>query len=155
MEPDPLARIILRESFCEALSVLTDQETLERFRQLLELNLSNAVEESESLRSLPLPNVVVRPVVRAVGEVILNTTLETISSTLDSPDGEDAVQAVAASIIDAVFTGPAVQELESLAKDISLQVIDHMKEVVEVKKWSLPDEQEQRPQMSWEQDEEI
>ncbi len=136
-------------------SILTDEETLERFRQLLELNLENAVEESESLRSLPLPRVVVKPVVRAVGEVILNTTLETISSTLDSPDGEDAVQAVAASIIDAVFTGPAVQELESLAKDISLQVIDHMKEVVEVKKWSLPDEQEQRPQMSWEEEAEL
>ena len=135
-------------------SILTDEETLERFRQLLELNLSNAVEESESLRSLPLPHLVVKPVVRAVGEVLLDTTLETISSTLDSPEGEEAVQAVAASVIDAVFTGPALEEFESLAKDISLQVIDHMKEVVEVKKWALPDEQEQRPQMSWEQDEE-
>jgi hypothetical protein len=136
-------------------SILTDEETLERFRQLLELNLENAVEESESLRSLPLPHIVVKPVVRTVGEVLLDTTLETISSTLDSPEGEEAVQAVAASIIDAVFTGPAIEEIESLAKDISLQVIDHMKEVVEVKKWALPGEQEQRPQMSWETDEEI
>ena len=41
-------------------------------------------------------------------------------------------------------------ELEALAKDISLQVIDHMKEVVAVKKWALPDEQEKRPPMPWE-----
>jgi hypothetical protein len=30
-----------------------------------------------------------------------------------------------------------------------------MKEVVEVKKWALPDEQEQRPKMSWEEDDEV
>lgn len=131
-------------------SILTDQETLERFRQLLELNLENAVEESEGLRSLPLPHVVVKPVVRAIGEVILNTTLETISATLDSPDGREAVQAVASSIIENVLTGPALAEMESLARDISLQVIDHMKEVVVVKKWTLPKEQVTRPPMPWE-----
>jgi hypothetical protein len=133
-------------------SILTDPETIERFRLLLELNLENAVADSESLRSLPLPHVVVKPVVRAVGEVILETTLETITTTLDSPDGEAAVQAVASSILDSVSTGPALAELESLARDISLQVIDHMKEVVEVKKWSLPDQQARRPSMPWEED---
>ncbi len=131
-------------------SILTDQETIERFRLLLTLNLENAVAESESLRSLPLPHLVVAPVVRTVGEVILETTLETISSTLDSPDGEEAVQAVAASIIDAFFEGPALAELESLVRDISLQVIDHMKEVVAVQKWAVPDGEAERPPMPWE-----
>jgi hypothetical protein len=131
-------------------AILTDEETIERFRQLLQLNLANAVDESESLRSLPLPHVVVKPVVSTVGEVILDTTLETISTTLDSIDGQEAVQALADSILDALFYGPALSELESLAKDISLQVIDHMKEVVAVKKWALPDEQEKRPPMPWE-----
>ena len=134
-------------------SILTDQETLERFRQLLQLNLDNAVAESESLRSLPLPHLVVAPVVRTVGEVILDTTIETISSTVDSPDGEEAVQALAAAILDSIFYGPALLEIESLAKDISIQVIDHMKEVVEVKKWTLPDEETQRPAMSFEENE--
>jgi len=131
-------------------AILTDQETLERFRQLLELNLENAVDESESLRSLPLPHVVVKPVVRAIGEVLLETTLETISATLDSPDGQEAVQAVASSIIENVLTGPALAEMESLARNISLQVIDHMKEVVVVKKWALPKERTTRPPMPWE-----
>jgi len=131
-------------------AILTDQDTIERFRHLLEVNLETAVEESESLRSLPLPHIVVKPVVRTVGEVILNTTFETIESTLESPQGQEAVQAVAASILEAVFYGPALAEIESLAKDISLQVISHMKDVVEVKKWSLPDDQDRRPPMPWE-----
>jgi hypothetical protein len=131
-------------------AILTDQDMIEKFRHLLELNLETAVEESESLRSLPLPHIVVKPVVRTVGEVILDTTLETIESTLESPRGQEAVQAVAASILEAVFYGPALAEIESLAKDISLQVISHMKDVVEVKKWSLPDDQDRRPQMPWE-----
>ncbi len=135
-------------------SILTDEETLERFRQLLELNLDNAVEESESLRSLPLPHMVVKPVVRAVGEVILETTIETIATTLNSTEGDEAVQAVASSIIDSVFSGPVLVEIESLAKDISLQVIDHMKDVVVVKKWALPGEQEDRPAMPWEKPDE-
>ncbi len=147
---EPRREEIERVLVSQLRGILTDQETIERFRLLLTLNLENAVAESESLRSLPLPHMVVKPVVRAVGEVILDTTLETISTTLDTPDGDEAVQAVAASILDSVFSGPALGEFESLARDISLQVIDHMKEVVEVKKWALPDEQEPRPPMSWE-----
>jgi hypothetical protein len=131
-------------------AILTDEETIERFRHLLQLNLANAVEESESLRSLPVPHVVVKPVVSTVGEVLLDTTLETISTTLDSVEGQEAVQALADSILESVFYGPALAELEALAKDISLQVIDHMKEVVAVKKWALSDEQAGRPPMPWE-----
>ncbi len=131
-------------------AVLTNEETVERFRRLLELNLANAVEASESLRSVPLPHVVVKTVVRAVGEVILDTTLETITTTIDSPDGQEAVRAVAASILDELFYGPALVEIESLAKDISLQIIDQMRDVVTVKKWALPDEEKKRPPMPWE-----
>ena len=133
-------------------AILTDEDTIERFRQLLQLNLANAVEESESLRSLPLPHIVVKPVVSTVGEVLLDTTLETITTTLDSVEGQEAVEALADSILEALFYGPALAELESLAKDISIQVIDHMKEVVVVKKWALPDEEAKRPAMPWEED---
>ncbi len=136
-------------------AILANEETIERFRHLLRLNLDNAVEESESLRSLPLPHIVVKPIVRAVGEVVLDTTLETIEATLDTPEGQEAMSAVAGSIIEDFFYGPALAELESLAKDISLQVIDHMMDVVKVKKWALPDEAEGRPVMPWEEDEEV
>jgi len=131
-------------------AIVTDEETIARFRELLLLNLANAVEESESLRSLPLPHVVVKPIVSTFGEVILDTTLETISTTLDSAEGQEAVSAVADSILEALFYGPALAELESLAQSISLQVINQMKDVVMVKKWALPGEQEKRPPMPWE-----
>jgi hypothetical protein len=147
---EPRREEIERVLFNQIRAILTDEDTIERFRRLLQLNLANAVEESASLRSLPLPHVVVKPVVSTVGEVILDTTLETISNTIDSVEGQEAVEALADSILEAVFYGPALAELESLAKDISLQVIDHMKEVVAVKKWALPDEQDGRPPMPWE-----
>jgi len=132
-------------------AVLTDEDTIDRFRQLLLLNLENAVEQSESLRAVPLPHIVVRPIVRAVGEVILDTTLETISSTLESEEGKDALQTLAASILEELFYGPALVEFESLVRDISTQVIDHMKEVVSVRKWALPDDQQKRTPMPWEE----
>jgi hypothetical protein len=131
-------------------AILTNEETIERLRQLLELNLENAIEESESLRSLPLPHVVVKPVVRAIGEVILNTTLETLTATIDSPEGQEAVQAVAASVLEDLFSGPVLQQIETIAKEISLQVIGQMKDVVMVRKWALTKEQAQRPPMPWE-----
>ncbi|MCU0232927.1 MAG: ion transporter [Thermoanaerobaculales bacterium] len=134
-------------------AILCNEETVARFRRLLELNLENAVEESASLRALPLPHVVVKPVVRAVGEVLLDTTLETITATVDSPEGEEALQAVAASVLDELLTGPALAELETLAREISLQVISQMKDVVTVRKWSLPDEQTKRTPMPWENEE--
>jgi len=136
-------------------AILTDQDTIERFRLLLELNLENAVNESESLHALPLPHVVVRPVVKAVGAVILDTTLETISATIDSPEGQEALQAVADSILDALFYGPALAELESLAKAISIDVIDHIKDVVAVKKWAQPDEPDDDPPMPGEEEPEF
>ncbi|MCK5376857.1 MAG: hypothetical protein KAJ97_07235, partial [Acidobacteria bacterium] len=109
------------------------------------------VEQSESLRAVPLPHIVVRPIVRAVGEVILDTTLETISSTLESEEGQDALQTLAASILEELFYGPALVEFESLVRDISVQVIDHLQEVVSVKKWALPDDQQKRTPMPWEE----
>jgi hypothetical protein len=129
---------------------LTDTRTIERLRSLVRLNLENAVEESEALQSVPLPNIVLKPAVRAIGEVILDSTLETVAGTLDSPEGEEALREVAGAILEDVFYGPGLAEIESLVKEITLQVLDHMQDVVKVKKWALPDEQEKRPPMPWE-----
>ena len=131
---------------------LTDPKTIDRLRSLVRLNLENAVEESEALQAVPLPNVILKPAVRAIGEVILDTTFETVAGTLDSPEGEEAVREVAGAILDDVFYGPGLTQIELLVKEITLQVIDHMKDVVSVKKWTLPDDQQKRPPMPWEPD---
>lgn len=129
---------------------LTNEETLNRLRDLVRLNLEHAVDDSEALRSVPLPNVVLKPAVRAVGEVILDATLETVDATFNSPEGEDAVREVAAAVIGDVFHGPGLAQLEALVKEITLQVLEHMMDVVQVKKWALPEDQEKRPLMPWE-----
>jgi hypothetical protein len=129
---------------------LTDPATIDRLRSLVQLNLENAVEQSEALHAVPLPNVVLKPAVRTIGEVILDTTLETITGTLDSAEGEEAVREVAGAVLDDVFYGPGLAHLETLVKEITLQVIDHMVDVVQVKKWALPDGEDKRPLMPWE-----
>ena len=129
---------------------LTAPDTIDRLRALVRLNLDNAVAESEALRAIPLPNVVLRPAVRAVGEVILDATLETVAATLESAEGEAAVREAAAAILDDVFYGPGLKQVEALVKEITLAVLEHMMDVVEVKKWALPEDQEKRPPMPWE-----
>jgi len=129
---------------------LTDPKTIDLLRSLVELNLTKAVDESEALRAVPLPNVVLKPAVKAIGEVILDTTLETVTATIDSPEGEGAVREVADAILNDVFYGPGLVQAESLVKEITLQVLDHMMDVVRVKKWALPEDQTPRPAMPWE-----
>ena len=55
--------------------VVNNPATQERIRTLLRLNLDAAVERSTALQSVPLPSAVLRPLVRAVGEVVLVTFL--------------------------------------------------------------------------------
>jgi hypothetical protein len=122
-------------------TILTDPTTLANLRALLQLNLDAAVEESQTLKAVPMPGVVLRPLVRATGGLILDTALEAISATLDSEEGQRALDEVADSIIDAVAYGPGLAQVEALTKDVTLQVIDHLKELVAVKKWALPPEE--------------
>ena len=57
---------------------------------------------------------------------------------------------MAGAILDDVFYGPGLAQFESMIKEITLQVVDHMRDVVSVKKWALPDDQQKRPPMPWE-----
>jgi len=124
--------------------LLTDPDTLASLRSLLQLNLENAVDQSEAFQAVPMPKVVLRPLVRATGEVILDSAVEAVSATFESPTGQRALERVAASIVGSVAYGPGLSEIERLVKQITLQVIDHMKEVVAIKKWTLPSPEETR-----------
>ncbi len=118
---------------------LTNPEALANLRTLLLLNLENAVDESESLHSVPMPNFVLNPLVRTIGEIIIDTTFETVETTFASEEGQEALEGVATAVFDDIFYGPGLAEIEALVKDITLQVIEHMTEVVAIKKWTLPD----------------
>jgi hypothetical protein len=71
------------------------------------------------------------------GEVIVDTALETIATTMESEEGQQAVEQLAGAVLDDLFYGPGLVEIESLVKEISLNVIDHMRNVVAIKKWTL------------------
>jgi hypothetical protein len=129
---------------------LTDPATIDRLRTLVRLNLENAVEQSQALRAIPLPNALLKPAVRVIGEVILDATLETVASTLESTEGRNAVSSATGAILDDVFYGPGLVEFEALVQDIALQIIERMMDVVAVKKWALPEDQQKRPPMPWE-----
>ena len=124
--------------------LLTDETVLTRFRELLSLNLENAVDASESLQAVPVPNFVLRPMIRVVGEVIMDTTIETMQGTLATQEGQTAIEQVASAVIDELFTGPAVEATEDVVRTITLQVIEEMKATVKVRKWALPEE-DRRP----------
>ncbi len=119
-------------------TLLRDEATIESIRELLRVNLEHAASDADALRAVPLPNAVLRPLVRGAGQVILDAVLDTVTSTLTSPDGEEAMEAAAASVIDQLFDGAGLEEVESLTKEITLHVIEHMKATVAVKKWAQP-----------------
>jgi hypothetical protein len=117
--------------------VLTDQDNLAHFRELLRLNLEHAAEHSEALHSVPLlPSAVLKPVVRAVGQVLLETLLETVAGTIDSDQGQEATQALVASVVDQLLSGPGLAELDSVGKEIGIDIFEQMKETIAVKKWA-------------------
>jgi hypothetical protein len=118
--------------------IVRDEATQERIRTLLRVNLEAAAEKSTALGSVPLPAAVMRPIVRATGEVILNTTLQSLVATLDSDKGERAAREVVGGILDQVLSGPWRAEIDELSSSITLDVIEQMKQAVTVRKWALP-----------------
>ena len=120
--------------------VVANEAIQTKIRELLRLNLENAVENADALRAIPLPNAVLRPLVRATGQIVLDTTLETVVATLDSDEGERVARETAAAVLDVVLDGPWRAQLNALAGQIGIDVIEDMKAAVAVKKWALPDE---------------
>ena len=89
------------------------------------LILENAVEDSEALRAVPLPNIVLRPAVKAIGEVILDSTLETVHATFDSPQGEEAVREGAGAVC-YTMPGTAAWVIGTLLPPEHLKVVQGM-----------------------------
>ncbi len=117
--------------------LLTDESTLLSLREVLNLNLENAVESAQM--SVPLPSPLVKPVVRAVGQVVLDSILDSISTTLASDEGRKRVETLVSTILYNITAGEGLKEVESLTHEISVDVIEHMKDTVKVRKWAQPE----------------
>jgi hypothetical protein len=129
----------------EIRDVLANPTTQERVRELMRVNLDTALERSEALEAVPLPNAILHPLVRTIGQIVLETTLETVTASLQSEEGQQAARDLVATVMDQVLSGPGREVVASLSEEISLDVIERMKEAVAVKKWTLPDREEQPP----------
>lgn len=135
-------------------AVLGSSRVLEDFRHLARLNLDRAIEESRSLSSIPLPQAVLRPLIRSVGDVVLDTTVETLASTLKSSEGREALEDLFSAMESDLLDETALEQIDEVIREISVEVIEKMKDVVAVKKWSLPEEERPRPPAAWEGGEE-
>ncbi len=117
-------------------SLMLSDDVQRRVRELVRLNLDEAAERSDALRSVPLPGIVLRPLVRGIGEVVADATLQSIAGTLESDEGREAVRQLARSILDQLLHGPMRDELDALAEEVGIDVIEQMKQAVSVKKWA-------------------
>lgn len=131
-------------------AVLESARVLEDFRHLAKLNLDRAIEDSKSLASIPLPQVVLRPLIQSIGNLVLDTTVETLASTLSSAEGREALEDLVEALEFDLLDDAALDEIDQVVREVSVEVIEKMKEVVAIKKWSLPEEDRPRPAASWE-----
>lgn len=127
-----------RELANQIQEVLTSEEVREQAKVFLDANLEQAVESADALRLVPLPDVVLRPLVVTVGQVVFNAFADTLAATLSSEEGRTAVEVMIGEAVDGLIDELTEGELEQIVTDISLQVIDHIKEAVAVRKWAYP-----------------
>jgi hypothetical protein len=120
--------------------LLTNQEVRVQARGFLDANLDQAVESADALRRVPLPNAVLRPLVAAVGETVFDSFADTLAATVSSPTGQHALEAMIRDSIDGLVLEITEGELEEVVREISIEVIGHMKETVGIRKWALPDQ---------------
>ena len=127
-----------RELANQLQEILTSEEVREQARGFMNANLEQAVESADALRMVPLPDVVLRPLVVTVGQMVFNAFADTLSATLSSEEGHAAVEAMIGDAVDGLIVEMTEGELEQIVTEISLQVIDHVKEAVAVRKWAYP-----------------
>ena len=117
-------------------ALVSSDETQRRIRSVVRLNLEAAAESTPALRAVPLPKSVVQVLVRATGQVVLETFLKSINMTLQSDEGKSATKGLVSGMMEQMLEGPLRNELDGLSKEISLDIIEQVKYAVAEKKWA-------------------
>ncbi len=115
-------------------------EVRHQARGFLDANLERAVESSDALRLVPLPNRVLQPLVSTVGGAVFDAFADTLAATLSSQEGRETMRVMVAEAVDGLIEEITEGEMEALVREISVQVLEHMKETVAVRKWTLDDQ---------------
>jgi hypothetical protein len=132
---------LARQLASQTRDLLTDIQVRERAQVFLEANLEQAVVSTDAFRFVPLPDVVLRPLVSAIGQAVFDAFADTLAVTVSSEEGQAALQSMIGDAIDGFVQEITEGELEELVKEISIEVIERVKETVTVRKWALPDEE--------------
>ncbi|NJN64118.1 MAG: hypothetical protein HC882_04060, partial [Acidobacteria bacterium] len=103
---------------------------------LLRPGLERAVDNARTLRNLPLPDAILRPLVVNIGETVIEDVIHTITATVDSEDGSRQLEGLVGSVIDALTRDPVREEVEFLGRSIAIAILEEMKTAVRVKKWA-------------------
>ncbi|MGB5881807.1 MAG: hypothetical protein WBH85_17405, partial [Thermoanaerobaculia bacterium] len=119
--------------------LFSNQEIRDQAREFLDANLEQAVESAAALRRIPLPDALLRALVTTIGQALFDSFADTVAATLSSSDGQETLERIIGDVIDGVVVGLTEGELEALVQEISVDVIDHVKQAVAVRKWALPD----------------
>jgi hypothetical protein len=120
--------------------ILMSAEVRDQARGFLDANLDRAVESTDALRLVPLPDMVLKPLVTTIGGVVFEAFADTLSATLSSEEGQEAVRVMVADAADSLVEEITEGEMEALVREISIQVIEHMKETIAVRKWTMDDQ---------------
>ncbi len=88
-------------------------------------------------RAVPLPNVVLKPAVHASAKSSSTRPSRPSPQRSTRPKERRRCAKWRAPSSMILFYGPGLAQFESLVKEITLQVLDHMMDVVKVKKWAL------------------
>jgi hypothetical protein len=131
-------RAEVREQIVARLAeVLSDPELHERLGSFLRVNLDRAVGSSPALRRVPLPDSVLAPLVRTVGEVVYDSIVETLTASLGSEEGREALDAVVDEVMEAFTDTLGAGEIEKLIEATVLDLLAEMKAAVAVRRWAV------------------
>lgn len=118
-------------------AVLSDPELHARLGSFLRVNLDRAVEASPALRRVPLPDSVLAPLVRTVGEVVYDSIVETLTASLATEDGREALSAVVDEVMEVFGETLGHGEIERLVEATVLDLLEEMKASVAVRRWAV------------------
>jgi hypothetical protein len=116
--------------------VLSDPELHARLGSFLRINLDGAVASSPALRRVPLPDAVLAPLVRTVGEAVYDAIVETLTASLATAEGRQALDAVVDEVMEAFTDTLGAGEIEKLIEATVLDLLSEMKAAVAVQRWA-------------------
>jgi hypothetical protein len=130
-------REVVKERISAKLAeILASGELRERARELLAVSLEEAVEEAPVLRAIPLPDRVLRPLVRGLGQAVYDSILQTLAATARSPEGRQALDGLVDAVMMSLEAELGSGQIEQLIEETVIEALEEMKTAVRARRWA-------------------